>query len=90
MARTTKKQLENKFEMFIEAIGGKVAKKFSDVGAYSLDYASCYGGYNIERISSEGGAISHPFGPNRQTASQLWDSMDIAIRAVDEAKNNVA
>lgn len=88
MATTSKKQVENKFKFFIEAIGGKVASSYNDVGGYRLDYASCYGGYNIEQISNDSGAVSHPFGCARKKAGEFWDTLDFAGRASEAVRGH--
>jgi len=87
MARTTKKQVEAKFERFINSIGGRIAKDYKDVGGYQLDNQPIYGGYVIQRIFNDSGAIDHPFGQIRRKASEFYDTLDFAERTHDlEAK----
>jgi len=86
MARTTKKQIETKFERFVKAIGGHIAKDYKDVGGYELDYDSVNGGYLIGQISSNSGALSCPFGHVRRKASDFWDTLDFGERVADSFK----
>lgn len=79
MARTTRKQVEGIFAVFIKVIGGHVATSYNDVGGYRLDY---YQGYNVEQIINEGGGIKHPFGPQRRKAEEMWNTLYFAIDAV--------
>ena len=83
MARTTKEQLQNKFEQFVKAVGGKVASEYNDEGGYSLDNQPIYGGWVVEQVVNDAGSIHHPFGPARKKAGELWDALDFAIRAIE-------
>jgi len=53
MDRYSRKDAEMAFDRLVKAIGGRVATSYNDVGAYRLDYAGCYGGFNVERIINE-------------------------------------
>lgn len=55
-------------------------------GAWRLDYAGCYGGWQIQEMC-EGGGISCPFGNKRRPASSLLDMICFAREAL-RLKNN--
>lgn len=82
----TRKDATAAFERLIKAIGGRVAKDYKDVGAYRLDWNPTYGGGNIERIVSDGGGVSQPFGAGRMNASEFCDSVYFAMNALGEAE----
>ena len=48
-----------------------------------LDYNGIYGGYVVEEIHNENGAISHPFGYMRRSARDFCDTVNFALRAMD-------
>lgn len=76
--RTTKKEVEAVFKQFCEDNDFKIAESAVDVGGYTLDYAACYGGYVINRISNDGGGVSQPFGYMRRGAKELVDCLRFA------------
>jgi len=82
MSRVSKKDIESQFKLFIEAIGGKVAADYKDVGGFKLDYSSIYGGYRITQIFSEGGAINMPFGDFRTRKGDFYYQLIFATNAV--------
>lgn len=84
--RTTKVQIEKLFELLCKACGKRVATSYDDVGAWRLDYNTAYGGWNIEEIYNEGGAVTHPFGPARMTGEAFWRMMRFGVDAVGVAK----
>lgn len=69
--RVSKKLIENQFIYWLKLNGYKKAESYNDVGAWRIDYVSCYGGYNIELIINDGGAVSHPFGGKRLKPSDF-------------------
>ena len=81
--RYTRKDAEAAFTRLISAIGGRVATKYNDVGAYRLDWNGVYGG-NIELISNEQGGVSQPFGVQRRNAREFCDAVCFAIDATIE------
>jgi hypothetical protein len=80
--RYTRKDAELALDRLLNAIGGRRAKSYNDVGAFRLDYAAVYGGYSIEQIDNDGGGISQPFGPRRRTARELVDTVNFALHAL--------
>lgn len=86
MPRTSRARLDAVFARLLQAIGGRLATSWDDVGAYRLDYAACYGGWTVERICNKSGGVSHPFGPLRRKASDFDDAMQFAICAAEQAK----
>ena len=83
MTRTTRKQVESLFGTFANRLGMRVATRFDDHGAYRLDYAPVYGGYNIERIDDTSSGVSLPFGEQRRSAGEMWSAMHFALRAIE-------
>lgn len=81
--RVSQQMIKNKFGLFLEAIGGKPAFDYKDVGGYLLDY---YNGYTIERIMNEKGGINQPFGSRRMKPLEFWYAMDFAIDAIEVRK----
>jgi len=86
MSRISKSNVVGLFEHLVKALGGRMATSYKDVGGYRLDYNGGYGGYNIERISNEGGAVSQPFGSERHAATPFWYMMRFALMAIEEAQ----
>lgn len=83
MATVSKKLVENKFKRFVQALGGKVATAWNDVGAFALDHNSVYGGYTVVQIVNASGGVSSPFGYHRMKASQFVDALDFATQALE-------
>lgn len=86
--RTTKGNVESAFKYLCQALGKRIATKYNDVGAWRLDHMAGYGGWNIEQISNEGGAVSHPFGSDRMQAEAMYNACWMAIRAVEMSKKD--
>lgn len=84
--KTSRKTVETVFAYFVEALSGKVAQSYNEVGAYRLDYNSVYGGYNIERICNSSGGVSNPFGTRRSSASEMVQKMNFAMEVMREIK----
>jgi hypothetical protein len=83
MDRITRKNVEGLFETLCKALGKRVATDYNDVGAWRLDYIACYGGWVIEEIVSESGAIRHVIVDNRKSNREMWEAMRFALRAVE-------
>lgn len=92
MARTTRRQAEMAAERLVRACGGQMSKGWTrgedgqlraDVGAFVLDYAACYGGYQLQQHVTDGGGVSTPFGDRRMSAREFWDACYFACRALD-------
>lgn len=88
MARTTRKQVEGIFAVFVNSIHGHVATDYNDVGGYSLDYASAYGGYRVERVENEQGGVTTPLGNTRRPATEMWHTLYFATDAIAECLKN--
>jgi hypothetical protein len=84
--RITRRHVESVFDSFLNSVGGRKAESYKDVGGYTLDYAAVYGGYQVERISNEGGGVSLPFGHGRRSTKEMYDVMAFAIRVLDDIK----
>lgn len=68
--------IENALEYFCSLSGERVATNYNDVGGLEVDYAACYGGYIINRIANENGAVSMAFGHGRRSASEMLDFLN--------------
>jgi len=71
--RVTKQMIENALQYFCTCSGERIADSYNDVGGLEVDYAACYGGYIINRIANEKGAVSMAFGQGRRSASDMLD-----------------
>lgn len=89
MTRTTKKEVEATFDLFLKSAGLKKAEGYDDVGGYMLDFAGVYGGYVVVRICNEGGGQSTPFGWTRRPAGQMADTLRFAADAARIAKGEL-
>ena len=87
MARTSQANVKGLFEHLVKAMGGHIATSYKDVGGWRLDYQPIYGGYNIERISNESGAVSQPFGSDRHPAGEMWSMMRFGLMILDMPKH---
>lgn len=88
--RTSHKAVESAFKLFVETLGGRVATAYNDVGAYRLDYNGVYGGYNIEKVCTETGGVSNPFGSTRKPAREMFDALHFGRYALEAIKEKVA
>lgn len=81
--RYTKRDAMAAFSRLLVACGKREATSYSDVGGWQLDHNGIYGGYVVEEIHNEHGAISHPFGSMRRSARDFCDAVNFALRAMD-------
>ena len=79
--RTSKKQVQGIFEVFVKAIHGHVAKDYKDVGGYRLQYHFNQG-YSIEQIYNEQGGITEPFGSTIRKAEEMWYTLYFAMDVI--------
>lgn len=88
MTRITRKEVSSAFERLAKALGkptGKVWEKQPDgtlratVGAWILDYAPMYGGYNVEEIFNDRGAIIRPLSETRMSGREFVDAVYFAL-----------
>jgi galactokinase/mevalonate kinase-like predicted kinase len=84
--RYTRKDAERALERLAEATGHRIATSYSDVGGWTLDYAACYGGFSIEQVHNEQGAVSKPFGERRYPAREFCEMVQFALYAVGQAQ----
>lgn len=61
-------------------------KNVSRVGTLCLDHNSVYGGYVVEEICNEMGAVKHPFVSQRLKAPAMWAMLYSVERALELAK----
>ena len=83
--RTTRKEIEGVFNLWVNSINGRIAKSYNDTGAYRLDYAACYGGYRVERICNASGGVSDIFN-TRLPAWEFVTALRYAMRTLEEAR----
>jgi hypothetical protein len=69
-------------------MNGRVAKDWSDDGAYTLSYEPSNGGYAIQQYSGTGGGVHFPFGERRRPAGEMWSAMHFALAVVGAIKRN--
>lgn len=84
--RISRKDVEGLFQSWCKAHGFRQATSYNDVDAYTLDYNSAYGGFRVDRIVSETGAQSAPFGSERMPAREMWQALRFSMRTTDEIK----
>jgi hypothetical protein len=82
--RATRTELNEVFKQFCEAIGKRVAETWNDTGAWTLDYATEYGGYVIQEIIDNTGAREVPLGHERLSATELVERMRFALRWLEQ------
>ena len=88
------KPVEVVFRRFAKAMGRKVGrytrlksgKLKANIGNWSLDYNSVYGGYVIEEMYNKSGGVSQPFGSRRHSANQLIVMMRFAMDSLGAKK----
>ncbi len=89
--RVTKQQVENVFAFFCAAM--RVPNRFQsgnfldyntakELGAWSLDHNSVYGGYVIRALRPTGGE-DEPMGSERCKAGEMVAKMNFAMRAIE-------
>lgn len=91
MDRYTKKHAEqcaNRLAVVLKKKMGKCwktvdGKNVAEIGCWSYDHNSIYGGGNIEEIINEGGGITHPFGSKRLKPETFCDATSMSERAVE-------
>jgi len=81
--RITNKQVEGLFRTLAAKCGRRISTRYNDVGAWQLDHNSVYGGWNIEEIVTSTGGISHPLGESRRKNTEMWYTMQFALRTLD-------
>src|SRR6185295_8196838 len=74
------------FSRYVKAIGGHVADSYNDVGGFTLDHNSVYGGWLIEQIGCENGSVNHPFGSRRMKIGELYEALSFAIYSIEYLK----
>ena len=84
---TTKKEIESAFRVWLGAIGGHHATSYGDIGGYSLDHNSVYGGWRIEQIQTDGGGIRE-INYGRMPSGEFKHALNLASESVREYRNN--
>lgn len=86
--RYTRRDAQAAFERLMAACGARPAASYDDVGGWTLDYAACYGGYVVQAIFNERGAIAQPFGWSRRSARDFCRAVGFAVAAVELSQAN--
>jgi hypothetical protein len=81
--RYTKRDAQAAFARLLLACSRREAASYQDVGSWTLDHNGIYGGYLVNEIFNEQGAITCPFGYQRRTAREFCDAVNFATRAID-------
>ena len=84
MDRYTRKDAEAAFDRLCQATGHRRATAWDDHGAWTLDYAACYGGFVVEEILSDSGGVTQPFGSRRHSAREFCQMVRFAIDAMSQ------
>jgi hypothetical protein len=79
MARTTRTEVESIFAQFVDALNNRIATSYKDIGTYRLDNNPTYGGYIIEQVYNDFGAVTRPFGDLRRGPSDMWETLHFAL-----------
>ena len=91
MSRVTQSQVNEVFKHFAKTMGrSTVAWERSEdgngytanVGAWILDYNPTYGGYVINEMFNDGGAVTLPLTETRMSGSEIVQAMRFAMRCI--------
>ena len=87
--RITSRQVEGLFKTLATKCGHRVATTYGpiDIGAWRLDFNSVYGGWNLEEIVNSSGGVTLPLGEARRKNTEMWYTMQFALRAIDACKH---
>jgi hypothetical protein len=77
--RYPKREVQAMFIRFIK----KLCPTSETQADYFLDYASCYGGYVIEKYRP-GEGVSFPFGMARKSGKEMYYALSMACDVLDE------
>ena len=85
--RTSKKEIESAFRVWLGAVGGHYATSYSDVGGYALDHNTVYGGWCIEQVVTDGGGVRE-VNYGRMPGAEFKHALNLASESVREYKAN--
>ena len=85
--RTTKKEVNAVFNLWVQSVNGHIAKDHKDVGGYTLDYNPFYGGYCIGQICNQYGGESI-FYDSRMPAREFVKALRYSMRTLEQARLN--
>lgn len=86
--RITHKDVSHMFKLYVERLGGRLATFHGDVGAYRLDYVREYGGFSIEQIWNENGAVCHPLGAGRRGTREMFNTLCFGLQMLAHLEDN--
>lgn len=81
--RTSRKQVEELFNIWCAEHGFRKAEHANDAGGYQLDY---YNGYHIEKVVTEQGGVTTPFGSERFSPKDMANLLHFSLRVSDHQK----
>ena len=90
--RTSRKEIFAVFESLCEEMGvqmydTKIPYAQNQANeAWALDYAACYGGWEIQKMSRSGGVSNNVFCEYRMPAGEFVRAMRCAIRCLENRK----
>ena len=87
MSRTTKKEIQSAFRIWVKAINGHEATVYNDANGYSLDYAACYGGWCIEQVMPDGHGVRN-INYQRMPSGAFRQALNLASESVREYRRN--
>ena len=79
--RKTKDDVKGMFVRLCRMMGKNISS--TEVGGWSLDYQSEYGGFVIEQLENQSGGVSHPLREKRRSCVEMYWSMYMCICAID-------
>ena len=82
MERITEKMVQNNVN-YLNKLTGHENAKYSEIGAYTLDYA--YGGVALDQYINEHGGVSRIL--DRCTKKELYNGIHAIITGINIAKN---
>ena len=87
--RYTRKDCQEQLERLAAALDKPLydPDRYPDpqVGSWRLDYAGGYGGYVIEELYNEGGAVTMPLGYRRRNADTFVSTINFALDCIELA-----
>jgi hypothetical protein len=89
--RYTKKDAEKSAERLANTLGKKFGKcwtkkgnrNVAEIGCWTYDHNSVYGGGNINEIVNESGGVREPFGSRRLKPESFVNAVNMSIKSVE-------
>jgi hypothetical protein len=84
--RYSRKFLTARLALVASEMGWSVDGDYSTVGKVSLSYIACYGGHNVEQVTSTTGGMRNLNGNGRMSARELMHWYDGVLCGVREKR----